>query len=1525
MSIPTRLNDRYQVKARIAQGGMGEVYKADDTRMGCEVAIKIMRDSPEPKALEMFEKEWRVLAGWDTPNVVTIFDRGEYQDEGVAKPFFVMPLLRGATLADLIRSTSLRLTVERSINIIHQACKGLQAAHDRGLIHRDLKPSNIFVMADDSVKIIDFGVAHIVAGQSTRTPIGTLPYMAPEQLEMKALSPLSDIFSLGVVSYETLSGRRPFDGPTEQEIMAAILQQIPPPASDYNPAVSEAVSRVVHKAMAKQSWHRFSSASAFAEALQKALRGEPIELFDPDRIQPRLQRARKAYEQSDHQFAAEILNELEAEGNLDSEISALRRQINQAVRQKTISQLMEGARTRLDEDEYPLALQRVHQVLELDPGNAAALGLKSTIEKKNKERKIEGWFRLAHQHVSNHDYGHAREAIENVLKDSPQEGRALQLLDEVDYRAEEYARQRQEKQQLFKAAQEAWEKGELSTALDKMAAVLDLDRQAPDTTSPAGSATYQNFYNRVRSEHDAIKRTCGEARMHLKDRNFGKALMICDEYLTKYPNQALLQALKLEVEEQQRQHLSEFIAQTDRRVEGEPDLDKRVSILQEALELHPGEAHFEKALRLMREKRDLVNAIAAKARFYEEQGQFNEALGQWEILGTIYASHPGLNIEVERLVKRRHQQALSAAKARWVENVDRNLQSGDYSRALEACRKAQAEFPNDPELIELEKRASLGSEIQARVQTLVTQGQGFYAQQCFEEGLEALRNAYRLDERSRLARAVLCDTLAERGQKLLEVNWHAAETLVEEALGVDPGHPLAKSLRTLIGDRKQQEFVDRCIASARQLQAAGDLARASAEVGRGLGVYPQEPRLSQLRMTLAKEVLDSQRQTAGRGDMEERSGLERNSEVANNVASMRGVYEGGQSIASRSLHDDFPFPATKIGCQLPTMTSRIHAEPSVEEWVKSAEPPAPPPTPSGHDSKHTSIGRRLLPQESVPTAPGWGRVPLRLGSVAVPGGAIGVAAAIVALVLGVELARRILKPPPPPPSHAIAVRLDTSPPAAKILLDGKVLGASPQEVLLPEGTYRIDALKDGYQQLSRSLIVKRGSPVSLNLPLILRATTLRVLTDLQAPQIWLDGQAAGEMKNGLLVLDLAAGPHEIRVSDRDVEATIPLEAPAGIMPGLTGAITAKELKTVIVSTLGNHGSIQCNFGSTSVAVDGEPKGEMGSASLELNDLSSGPHVLTWGQGKEQTSRQFELGAPALTILLISDRAVGNLLVRADQDDACVWVDGKQRGFTKKGVLRISNLPAMPHVVRITKEGYEGNPEQRTVKILKGNDGLVEFKLTEMKAADPVPDPRVRLQKQALDAYTNQHYVFPAGENAIAYWKQLLALDPQSDYYQARLIDSLHGAEYQAGQALRQNDFARARQIADALSELLPDRSKEVSSLREDIQQVQARYDKENRLPPVVPPAFSTRVRHMHEHKAYCEGILSVSDHQLRFHGESASEGAPHDLSYACSAIVFKKLRHNQFEVRTDSGKPNQFAPVNVSEFDLGRLQSACAQ
>src|SRR5208337_2875891 len=176
---------------------------------------------------------------------------------------------------------------------------------------------------------------------------------------------------------------------------------------------------------------------------------------------------------------------------------------------------------------------------------------------------------------------------------------------------------------------------------------------------------------------DAMNSAYQGARRLLGEANFPAALSVCDQYLSKYPGHALFQAVKFDIEEKQRQELSARIAEVDRRVEAEPNLDKRVDILKEALDLHPQEPHFERALRLTGEKRDLVNSIVAKARLHEERSQFTDALAQWEILRTIYSQYPGLNFEIDRLGKRREQHARSEAKARWVKQIDQQIAAGD--------------------------------------------------------------------------------------------------------------------------------------------------------------------------------------------------------------------------------------------------------------------------------------------------------------------------------------------------------------------------------------------------------------------------------------------------------------------------------------------------------------------------------------------------------------------------------------------------------------------------------------------------------------------------------------------------------------------------------------------------------------------------------------------------------------------------------------------------------------------------------
>jgi serine/threonine-protein kinase len=238
----------------------------------------------------------------------------------------------------------------------------------------------------------------------------------------------------------------------------------------------------------------------------------------------------------------------------------------------------------------------------------------------------------------------------------PNDTVALALVADVARREREVSHVREEKARLYQAAMQAWDKGDVTSALSKLENLVELDRDLPDADA-GRTGTYHSFYNQVHSEHNSIKNAYEEARRDLAGENYEAALATCRQYLSKYPNHALFQALKFDIEERERQALSAVIAETDRRVEAESDLDRRVGILDEVLKLYPHEPHFERALQLVRDKRDLVNSIVSKARYFEERGQFNEALDQWQILRSIYERYPGLAFEIDRLMKRRDQQA----------------------------------------------------------------------------------------------------------------------------------------------------------------------------------------------------------------------------------------------------------------------------------------------------------------------------------------------------------------------------------------------------------------------------------------------------------------------------------------------------------------------------------------------------------------------------------------------------------------------------------------------------------------------------------------------------------------------------------------------------------------------------------------------------------------------------------------------------------------------------------------------------
>ena len=268
----------YEVEKLLGSGGMGEVYRARDARLGREVAIKVLPAflSHDRDRLRRFEQEARAAAALNHPNILAVHQMGTYE----GAPYLVSELLEGGTLRQqLMRGP---LPVRKVIDHGVQIARGLAAAHEKGITHRDLKPENLFVTKDGRVKILDFGLAKLtqcatISDQSAPTVsaetepgvvMGTVGYMAPEQIRGKPADHRADIFAFGAILYEMLTGKRAFQRPTSAETMTAILNEDPPGISQIMPSLAPALQRVVHRCLEKNQEQRFQSASDLGFALE---------------------------------------------------------------------------------------------------------------------------------------------------------------------------------------------------------------------------------------------------------------------------------------------------------------------------------------------------------------------------------------------------------------------------------------------------------------------------------------------------------------------------------------------------------------------------------------------------------------------------------------------------------------------------------------------------------------------------------------------------------------------------------------------------------------------------------------------------------------------------------------------------------------------------------------------------------------------------------------------------------------------------------------------------------------------------------------------------------------------------------------------------------------------------------------------------------------------------------------------------------------------------------------------------------
>jgi eukaryotic-like serine/threonine-protein kinase len=265
------LGDRYEMQEPIGRGGMATIYRAVDLRMGRVVAAKILREvySTDPKFVTRFQREARAASALAHPNIVQVFDYGQSGDNY----YIVMEYVDGSDLRRYLKKNGI-LSNDRVIQIAHDVALGLGAAHKLGIVHRDVKPQNIMLNDQGLVKLTDFGIASMYKDAeaerltTTGMTLGTVQYYAPEQAQGEIVSPAADVYALGIVMYEMLTGRTPFDGDTPVTVAMRHIQDLPEPPTAYNPRITPGLERIILRCLEKDPRDRYRDGNALAYALE---------------------------------------------------------------------------------------------------------------------------------------------------------------------------------------------------------------------------------------------------------------------------------------------------------------------------------------------------------------------------------------------------------------------------------------------------------------------------------------------------------------------------------------------------------------------------------------------------------------------------------------------------------------------------------------------------------------------------------------------------------------------------------------------------------------------------------------------------------------------------------------------------------------------------------------------------------------------------------------------------------------------------------------------------------------------------------------------------------------------------------------------------------------------------------------------------------------------------------------------------------------------------------------------------------
>jgi serine/threonine-protein kinase len=694
---------KYEITGILGRGGMGVVYRAEDKRIGRQVAIKTLTEnfSGQPEMLERFYRE--AQAGiLQHPNIVIVYDLGD--EDGV--PFIVMEYVSGDPLDKLIASGR-HISMIDKLSIIEQVCAALGYAHHRGVVHRDIKPANVIVQQDGVAKLVDFGIARVQGSSSegglTRTGnvIGTIHYIAPERLRGKPFDGRSDIFATGIMLYYLLAGQLPFTG-EDMTVLQKLVNEPHPPLSTFLANYPPQLDAIIDRALAKDPDQRYSTAEEFAADLhglgEQLKKGQIEELFgDAERLTAEQQfgRAREVLLQlvridPQHTGARQLF------GIVQQNLARLQRA-------EQVRQLIAEADEAISSQRYAEAIGSLDHAIQLDPENA---DLKKKIEEmREQKRRYDEMGTLMSQADSMRERGDWTGALhlaEKAFNLNQQDTKARSLFYEISRQAKLAVQKEQIKEMLGKARQEIGSR-RFTGAIDILREVGKLDPSLPEMESLLQTAVSGQELERRRKLIEQIQ---AEIENCLTAENYERATELVDRAVEQLPSESSLLQLKTRIALQTRAWRTRQLIDTTSARAQEVFLHapgEALLIVQKALEELPGEERLLALEESLRQRLKAQEIEEVRGRYLREaqaaidRTQFDKAIQILESYQLEFADAAGVGELLEYARRELEQQQRRGRIASTVTQARELLLTEQFDQAIQLIEPVMAQT-NDPTL-----------------------------------------------------------------------------------------------------------------------------------------------------------------------------------------------------------------------------------------------------------------------------------------------------------------------------------------------------------------------------------------------------------------------------------------------------------------------------------------------------------------------------------------------------------------------------------------------------------------------------------------------------------------------------------------------------------------------------------------------------------------------------------------------------------------------------------------------------------